>query len=24
MGQQGDGSAKLKWDKASGQVMRTA
>lgn len=24
MGQQGDGSAKLKWDKESGQVMRTA
>ena len=24
MGQQGDGSARLKWDKASGQVMRTA
>jgi acyl dehydratase len=24
MGQQGDGSAKLKWDKESGQVIRTA
>ena len=24
MGQQGDGSAKLKWDKESGQVVRTA
>lgn len=24
MGQQGDGSARLKWDKESGQVIRTA